>query len=253
MATAGGVEPIRRFFKNVTVKEFPETGQAEILLDNRVLKTPAKKPLIMPTMTMAAAVAREWESVGDYIAPHKMPLMTLATTTIDVIDEDPAATVGRVMAYLGSDSVCIREGRDGELYDAVLIGKQQATEDEEWDVPLGWFEKQFDVKLAISRSLAIEKHSEADTEKVAEWVRSLSLWSLASLEVSTANCKSLVLGACLLDGDLPVEKIRYLAMLEEELQQNDWGMAEGDHDVSKAQMEMWLGASRLFHKIATQG
>src|SRR5690606_10818080 len=48
----------KRFWKTVTV--VPEGGSFAVRLDARPVKTPAKRPLLLPTRAMADAVAAEW-------------------------------------------------------------------------------------------------------------------------------------------------------------------------------------------------
>lgn len=63
----------RRFYKKAHVKpaEDGSSGWYVVLLDNRVLKTPAKKPLKVPNAALAHAVAAEWEwQVGVHACMH---------------------------------------------------------------------------------------------------------------------------------------------------------------------------------------
>jgi hypothetical protein len=70
----------RRFYKKAHVKPAEDgSGWYVVLLDNRVLKTPAKKPLKVPNAALAHAVAAEWEwQVGVHactkpLEAHKHP------------------------------------------------------------------------------------------------------------------------------------------------------------------------------------
>lgn len=67
----------RRFYKKAHVKpaEDGSSGWYVVLLDNRVLKTPAKKPLKVPNAALAHAVAAEWEwQVGVHV-PNPLKLI----------------------------------------------------------------------------------------------------------------------------------------------------------------------------------
>ncbi|MGQ3074386.1 MAG: ATP12 family protein, partial [Ferrovibrionaceae bacterium] len=57
----------RRFYKSVSVR--PEGEGFSVYLDERALKTPAKRPLILPTEALADAIAEEWAGQGDSIKP----------------------------------------------------------------------------------------------------------------------------------------------------------------------------------------
>jgi chaperone required for assembly of F1-ATPase len=58
--------PARRFWREVTVE-----GRG-IRLDGRVLKTPARAELILPTDSLAYAIAAEWRDVEGTIDPRAM-------------------------------------------------------------------------------------------------------------------------------------------------------------------------------------
>ena len=53
---------MKRFYKEVTAAE-TDDGFG-IRLDERTLRTPAKRPLILPTAPLAEALAEEWAAVN---------------------------------------------------------------------------------------------------------------------------------------------------------------------------------------------
>ena len=69
----------KRFYKDVSVG-----AEREILLDGRVVKTPMKAKLALPTLALADAVADEWRAQVGVINPALMPLTKLANTAIDL-------------------------------------------------------------------------------------------------------------------------------------------------------------------------
>ena len=85
------------------------------MLDHRVLRTPARHPLIVPSRALALAIAAEWEWQQKRIQPFTMPLMSLAATALD--EPKPRADVVEAMLqYLPTDSVLCRD-EPGELAD----------------------------------------------------------------------------------------------------------------------------------------
>ena len=50
----------KRFWKDATVEE--SSGKYIILLDGRLVKTPAKATLKVPNAAMAQAIAEEWQA-----------------------------------------------------------------------------------------------------------------------------------------------------------------------------------------------
>ena len=72
----------KRFYKEVTV-----TPENSILLDGKAVKTPGKRPLALPTRTLAEAIAEEWRGQGAHIDPATLLLTKLANTAIDRVAE----------------------------------------------------------------------------------------------------------------------------------------------------------------------
>ena len=92
--------PRKRFYKSVSV-----TGDYGIALDGRVVKTPLKSPLRLPTQELAEAVAAEWAAQGEKIAPSTMLFTKLANTAIDRVAMDRSRIVNEILEYAGSDLV----------------------------------------------------------------------------------------------------------------------------------------------------
>jgi chaperone required for assembly of F1-ATPase len=72
---------MRRFWKTVSLEQ--GTYGHGIRLDGRVLKTPQKAELYLPTRPLADAVVAEWEAVGESIDPIAMPMTGFANAAID--------------------------------------------------------------------------------------------------------------------------------------------------------------------------
>lgn len=51
----------KRFYKEVKTREADDGNGWTVMLDYRTLKTPSKRPLKLPTLTLAKAIAAEWE------------------------------------------------------------------------------------------------------------------------------------------------------------------------------------------------
>ena len=72
---------IRRFYKEA--KAAPaETGAREftVLLDGRPVKTPGRRALVLPSLTLAEAVAEEWSAQDAELVPQSMPEPKRAST-----------------------------------------------------------------------------------------------------------------------------------------------------------------------------
>jgi chaperone required for assembly of F1-ATPase len=60
-------------------------GGYTVRLDTRLVRTPARHKLVVPTLALAEGLAEEWAAQGDHIAPSTMPLNRMAQSAIDLI------------------------------------------------------------------------------------------------------------------------------------------------------------------------
>ncbi len=111
-----------KFYSSVDVREASSSSASssqgyEITLDRFTLKSPAKKPLVLPTKALAHGIAAEWEWQDSRIDPNTMPLMSLAATAIDE-PQSPAVVAQNTAGFLPTDPVICRveESRDPELF-----------------------------------------------------------------------------------------------------------------------------------------
>ena len=117
----------RRFYAAASTR--PEEGGYAVLLDGRIVRTPARHALAAPSEALAEAIAAEWEGQGEMIDPAKMPLTRLANTIIDGVTTSIDAVTAEIEKYLATDLVFYRaEGPDR------LVARQR----ELWDAILAW-------------------------------------------------------------------------------------------------------------------
>ena len=79
----------RRFYKEAAAG--PHEGGFALLLDGRVVKTPARRPLAVPSRAVAEALAVEWDRQGERIDPATMPLTRIVNAAIDQVAGEMAA------------------------------------------------------------------------------------------------------------------------------------------------------------------
>lgn len=66
-----GAWAAKRFWKEATAEACE--GGFSVKLDGRGVKTPAKTPLVVPTLAMAHAIAAEWDAQTAKVRPETMP------------------------------------------------------------------------------------------------------------------------------------------------------------------------------------
>lgn len=142
---------MKRFWKTVTV------DNGTILLDGRLVKTPGRMPLRLPTPQLADAIADEWRAIGLDIKPHDMPLTGLANSAIE------RAPAPETLAVYGeTDLLCYRAEMPPELV---------AREAEIWNPLLDWARQRFDIGFTVTSGII---HTAQPPETVHRLVRAVA-------------------------------------------------------------------------------
>lgn len=149
-----------RFYQSVQV-EHVDDDDYRVTLDGKRMKTPMKTPLSLPTVSLAYAIAHEWDIQGDDgIRPKTMPLMALASTCADGVDARES-TIMDVLQYLKSDTLCF-EALPREVDELRAQRKL-------WTGHRTWFEEQFKGTLDVNRGLMVRlQHSSSLLDNVKE-------------------------------------------------------------------------------------
>lgn len=61
-----------------------ERHQYGVYLDGRIVKTPMRNKLALPSYELAFVIAHEFNMQSDYLRPATMPILSLSRTTIDM-------------------------------------------------------------------------------------------------------------------------------------------------------------------------
>ena len=203
---------MKRFYKEATV-EARDDGYA-IALDGRPVRTPAKALLLVPSATLAEAIAEEWNGQGEEILPGGMPTMAIACTAIDLIAKDRDGAVGELIEFAGHELLCYRADRPQEL-----IERQELV----WQPLLDWAEGRYGAGLAVGSGFAhVEQPAEALAAlKVA--VETYDDFQLAALATAVRACGSLVIGLALTEGHVHADEAFAASELDESFQIERWG------------------------------
>src|SRR6056297_37025 len=118
---------LKRFWKETGIGETAD-GYS-VMLDGRVVKTPAKTTLALPTRDMAEVVAAEWDAQEAEVKPGTMPFTRMANAAIDKVRIQHAEVADMLADYGDADLWCYRAERPESL-----VERQNA----EWDPALDW-------------------------------------------------------------------------------------------------------------------
>jgi chaperone required for assembly of F1-ATPase len=227
------VRPLpKRFYKTVSV-----TADQAIALDGKVVKTPLRHPLALPSQALAQAVAAEWEAQTLTINPLSMPLTKLANTAIDRAGPERAAITAEIAAFAGADLVLHRApGPDG----------LKAAEAEGWDKVVAWADAAWSASFTTTEALtpAQDNHSIAAARLAAEALPPFALVATHSLATLSGSA---LLAFMLSAGAIAPEAAWEATILHETWQQQTWGIdAEAAERTTNRKRE-FLAAAAFLH------
>ncbi len=206
--------PIKRFFTETSVGE-AEGGGSALLLDGRRARTPAKKPLVLPTRALADMIAAEWAGQGETIDSAAMPLTRLATSALDGVAGALGATRAEIAGYAGSDLVCYR----AEAPEALVAAESQA-----FDPVLDWAGEALGAKLIVAEGVVHVRQSEPALAAVRAALEAVTdPFALAALHVMTSLTGSALLALAVGRGRLGAEDAWRIAHVAEDFQIARWG------------------------------
>ena len=206
---------MKRFYKEAAPR--PVENGYEILLDKKLVKTPGRKRLVVPTSGLAEAIAAEWNAQGDKIDPRSMPLTGLANAAIDRAATDHEGFARTLARFGESDLLCYRADSPN-----ALISRQSKL----WDPVLAWARRRFDVDFETVRGIVHRPQPPATLERLERAVLSKTAFELAALSPLVTISGSLLIGLALAEDGLDLDKAWEAATLDEAWQTEHWGEDE---------------------------
>jgi chaperone required for assembly of F1-ATPase len=185
-----------------------------VALDGRLVKTPAKRDLVVPGGALASAIAAEWNAQEDELRPLTMPLTRLANITIDRDRSRRQAIVAQTAGYAGTDLVCYRTADQ-----RALAARQQAV----WQPLIDWARHRYDAPLRVTAGVIPTRQPEASLDAFAAAVAAQDDFALTALQAATAACGSLVIALALVEGRIDAAEAFAASQLDESFQIEAWG------------------------------
>lgn len=207
LARAAGA--VKRFYKQALA-----AAGGTVELDGRPLRTPARRPLAVPTAALAKAIAAEWNGQGDTVDPRSMPLTGLANAAIDRVAPDRGAFAAGLARYGESDLLCYRAEAPPRLVE------RQA---ERWDPLLAWARRRYDVDFVVTGGVVHRPQPTATVERLAQAVQARSAFELAALSPLVTISGSLVVALALAEDAAEFDTAWAAATLDEQWQAEQWG------------------------------
>lgn len=203
---------MKRFYKKVTAEAWD--GGFRVLLDGRMIRTPGKAALLLPTQALADAIAAEWDAQGEEIHPASMPLMQTAATAIDRVTPQRERVIDEISAYGGSDLVCYRA-----THPESLVARQA----EAWDPVLAWLRERHGVELKVGEGVMHIPQSPKALATLRSVVAAQTDMVLAPLYNITALAGSLAIALAVLERRLTADQAFEISELDEAYVMETWG------------------------------
>lgn len=221
---------VKRFYNDVAISD------GAISLDGRLVRTPARAALTLPTPALAEAVAAEWRAQGDTIDPRSMPFTGLANAAIDRVAPDPAAFAAPLAAYAGNDLLCYRAATPGSL-----VAAQAAA----WNPLLDWARARYDVLFMVTAGIVFVAQSAATVARLGEALMARDAFALAAMHPLVTVGGSLVTALALAEGVVAPDAAFDATHLDELWQVSRWGEDAAALKARAARRADFLDAARF--------
>ena len=203
---------MKRFYKHVSV------GRADngftVLLDSKVVRTPGRNMLVLPTERLADAIAQEWRGQGGEVVATTMPLLRLANTAVDGAEANRADVINTILRFGENDLLCYRVHQPPQL----AVRQREA-----WDPLLDWVARKHGANLRVVQGLT---HVDQPVEALAALHQGLEQFdgfTLVALHVIASITGSAVLALAAADGFVSGENAFALSRIDETYQAEKWG------------------------------
>lgn len=225
----------KRFWKQAAVQA--TDGGFDIRLDGRPVKTPAKAPLVVPTRSLARAIAAEWDAQEGKVRPETMPCTRAANSAIDKVAPLRAEVIAELAGYGGSDLLCYRAtGPQG------LIERQSAA----WDPLLDWAATTLAAPLNVTQGVMHVAQPQPSLDRLTARVAAFGAFELAAVHDLVAISGSLVLALAVTEGRLSSEAAFDTSRIDNRWQAEEWGEDEEEAEAEAHRRAAFLQAGRFF-------
>jgi chaperone required for assembly of F1-ATPase len=201
----------RRFYSAAAAREV--AGAFAVELDGRPVRTPARRLLAFPVMSLAERCAIEWRDQGEFIDPAKLPLTRLANSIIDGVAEAKAEVAAEVAKYLSSDLLFYRaDGPDR------LVARQNAA----WDPILAWAREACGARFLLAQGVVFVRQPETALAAMERLVPA-NPWRLGAVHAITTLTGSALIALALAQQAIAADDAWNAAHVDEDWNEELWG------------------------------
>lgn len=225
----------RRFWKRAETRAVD--GGWEVALDDRPVRTPGKLSLILPTETLAGAIAAEWDAQTEVIDPTSMPLTRAANSAIEKVAPQFAGVAAMLSGYGGTDLLCYRAD-----WPEALVQMQA----EGWDPLIDWAATELQAPLRITHGVIPVEQPRESLDRLHGEVEALDIFGLTALHDLVTLPGSLILGLAVIRGRITARQAHELSRIDETYQSSQWGHDAEAEEMAAARGEAITMAENLW-------
>lgn len=205
----------KRFWTDVAKEEIADGFV--IKLDGRLVKTPAKATLLLPTEAMADAVVLEWAAQEGKIDPNTMPVTRSANASVDKVAVQEGEVVAMLADYGDADLICYRATEPQTLV---------ARQSEGWDPMITWAADELGAVLKPRPGVMHEPQAPDSLAALKSHLEKLGPFHLTAMHDLVSITGSLVLGLAVGKFRLTGTEAWSLSRIDDDWQIEQWGEDE---------------------------
>ena len=205
----------KRFYKDATVET--EGDGFAVRLDGRPVRTPGKRPLVVPTRPMAERIAAEWQAQEKTIDPRTMPWTRSANSALDKVAVQRDEIMDHLVSYAGTDLLYYRA-----IGPAELTERQAAT----WDPILRWAETRYDVRLRTTEGVMPVEQDASVSQHLQRAMEPMTDFQLTGFYELVVLSGSYLVALASVEALEPPESLWSTSRIDEDWQTEQWGVDE---------------------------
>ena len=239
-------EMVRRATRTPRRKRFyAKAGAAEgkdgfaITLDDKPIRTPSGRQVVVPVREIADAIVAEWEAQQEFIEPLTMPLTRFANSVVEAVVDRVEAVTDDIAKYFQSDLLFYRAGHPDTLV---------AREAAHWDPLLFWAADTLGAHFILAEGIVHVRQPESAIA-AARAALPADPWSIAALHVITTLTGSALLALGLWRGVVDPDQAWAAAHVDEDWNIEKWGVDEEVAARRAARLVDFRAATRILKAL----